>query len=145
MNDIEYQSNDLVDTQDIGLQIGLTLAFPACVYLNGEMGAGKTTLTKSIIRSLGYDGEVTSPTYNLIQEYPVTNGVVYHMDLYRLDDPSEIEFLGIEDLWSANSLFLIEWAEKGHGYLIKPSHEIAICKNHKLSEFARTITLKEVS
>jgi len=61
------------------------------------MGAGKTTLTKSIINTLGYQGEVTSPTYNLIQEYPVNNGMVYHMDLYRLQDPEELSFLALED------------------------------------------------
>lgn len=145
MSNMFFESDCLSDTEKIGESIALELPFPACVYLKGEMGAGKTTLTKSIIRGLGYDGEVTSPTYNLIQEYPVEQGTVYHMDLYRLDDPAEIEYLAIEDLWSKNSVFLIEWAEKGKGYLRVPSHEISINKNFDHSEFVRNIVLKKTN
>lgn len=143
MSEIFFESNSLLETEKVGESIALALSFPACVYLNGDMGAGKTTLTKSIICGLGYDGEVTSPTYNLIQEYQVKQGMVYHMDLYRLDDPAEIEYLAIEDLWSKDSIFLIEWAEKGGNYLKKPSHEVSISKNYPLSEFARNIILKK--
>lgn len=143
MNDNTFESNSLADTEKAGSSIASQLIFPACVYLNGKMGAGKTTLTKSIIRSLGYEGEVTSPTYNLIQEYQVTQGTVYHMDLYRLEDPAEIEYLAIEDLWSDNCLFLIEWAEKGLGYLRPPTHKIDIKLLFEKSEFARCITFKK--
>ena len=139
MNDVKYESTGLLDTDMAGQRIGSALRFPACVHLNGEMGAGKTTLTKSIIRSLGYKGDVTSPTYNLIQEYQVDQGMVYHMDLYRLDDPAEIEYLAIEDLWSPTSIFLIEWAEKGEGCLPNASHTITIYKNTEQSELTRSI------
>lgn len=144
MNDIIFESPSLADTEEVGACIAQQLTFPACVYLNGEMGAGKTTLTKSLIRSLGYKGDVTSPTYNLIQEYQVEQGIIYHMDLYRLEDPAEIEYLAIEDLWSGESLFLIEWAQKGLDYLRKPSHEIEIKKISGESEFARKIIFKSI-
>lgn len=112
-----FSSQCLEDTQRIGMQIAEQLVFPSCVYLEGSMGTGKTTLTKSIIEGFGYQGDVTSPTYNLIQEYAVEQGIIYHMDLYRLEDPSELEYLALEDMWSDASLFLIEWPKKGAGYL----------------------------
>ena len=126
-----YESKTLIDTESVGKLIANALSYPSCVYLNADMGAGKTTLTKSIINALGYTGTVTSPTYNLIQEYPVDNGVVYHMDLYRLQDPEELSFLALEDLWSDNSIFLIEWPQNGDGYLVPASHCISIEKNAK--------------
>ena len=126
-----YESKTLIDTESVGRLIANALSYPSCVYLNADMGAGKTTLTKSIINALGYTGTVTSPTYNLIQEYPVDNGVVYHMDLYRLQDPEELSFLALEDLWSDNSIFLIEWPQNGDGYLVPASHRISIEKNAK--------------
>lgn len=144
MNDLNFDSICLQDTQKIGADIALQLSFPACVFLHGDMGAGKTTLTKSIIQAMGYDGDVTSPTYNLIQEYQVERGTIYHMDLYRLENSSEIEFLAIDDLWADDSIFLIEWATKGGTYLQKPSHEITISKKCEQSEYARNIILKEI-
>ncbi len=122
----EFIVESLLETEQAGQTIASLLNFPACVYLHGDMGAGKTTLTKSILLGLGYSGAVTSPTYNLIQEYDTAKGVVYHMDLYRLDDPSEIEFLGLEDLWSERSLFLIEWPQKGHGFIPAANLDIRI-------------------
>jgi len=123
---LEYTVTTLEQTAEVGKQIANALTFPACVYLNGQMGAGKTTLTKSILYGLGYSGPVTSPTYNLIQEYSVPQGEVYHMDLYRLDDPSELEFLALEDLWSQRSLFLVEWPGKGQKFLQVADYQLDI-------------------
>jgi len=122
-------SASLEDTDRIGRQIAQTIDFPSCIYLHADMGQGKTTLCKSIIAELGSTQTVTSPTYNLIQEYPVSNGIAYHMDLYRLDDPSELEFLALPDLWSKHSVFLIEWPQKGSGFLPPATHEISIKTN----------------
>lgn len=143
MNDAIYESNCLNDTQEIGIKIAAQLPKPSCVYLRGEMGAGKTTLTKSIIQAMGFVGEVTSPTYNLVQEYKVNQAMVYHMDLYRLENPAELEFLAIEDLWSEHSIFLIEWADKGGNYLQKATHEITINKGDQRLDLARHIVLRE--
>lgn len=123
-----YSAASLEETELIGRQIAKRLTFPSCVYLQGEMGAGKTTLTKSIIQAFGYVGAVTSPTYNLVQEYQVEQGVIYHMDLYRLEDPSELEYLALNDLWSSASLFLIEWPVRGVGYLQMATAEVVINK-----------------
>lgn len=127
------------------MQISQQLEFPACVYLSAEMGAGKTTLCKSIIQAFGYSQAVTSPTYNLIQEYQVAQGTIFHMDLYRLEDPAELEFLAITDLWSPRSLFLVEWPERGVGYLMPATHEITLNKNSAIGEEFRQICLKNVS
>ena len=123
----KYQCDNLQATEAAALEIRAALTdWPACVFLHGELGAGKTTLCQFIIRSFGYRGSVTSPTYNLIQEYPVAEGVIYHMDLYRLQDPEELEFLAIGDLWSERSLFLVEWPEKGTVYLPKATHTMSL-------------------
>ena len=121
-----FASHSVEDTNRAGQEIAQQLDFPACVYLQASMGMGKTTLCKSIIESFGYQGVVTSPTYNLIQEYSVTGGTIYHMDLYRLQDPGELEYLGLADLWSASSLFLVEWPERGTGYLPMATGQVVI-------------------
>lgn len=131
----------LQQTEEAGRNIASQLIFPSCVYLQGEIGAGKTTLCKSIIERLGYSGVVTSPTYNLIQEYPVPQGTVYHMDLYRLEEPSELEFLGLEDLWDERSLFLIEWPENGKGCLRPQNATIFINKLFRGEQIFREIIL----
>ena len=128
-------------TVEIGGEIAQILNFPAVVYLEGDLGAGKTLLCQAIIRALGYQGAVTSPTYNLIQEYPVEQGMVYHMDLYRLDDPSEIEFLGIEDMLNPHNLFLIEWPSRGAGYLPPATHQINIQKQEDERNLMRKVVV----
>ena len=111
----------------------------------GDLGAGKTTVAQAIIAELGNTSPVTSPTYTLIQEYPVSQGIVYHMDLYRLNDPAELEFLGLIDLWSDRSLFLIEWPERGGDWVPTATHRLTINTPKDAGSTARELQFERMS
>lgn len=85
------------------------------IALEGELGAGKTTLVGGILRSYGVTGPVRSPTYTLIEPYETPARSIYHLDLYRLNDPGEVEPLGVRDLLTGSALLLIEWPSRATG------------------------------
>ena len=122
------------ESQDQQERLGARLAecFPTAsliVYLKGDLGAGKTTLVRGFLRGLGYTGTVKSPPYTLIEPYIIGDKSIFHLDLYRLADADELEYLGVRDLLQQDSVLLIEWPERGEGVL--PAADLTILIHHR--------------
>lgn len=115
---------------------------PAILYLSGELGAGKTTLARGFLRRRGLADPARSPTFTLLECYELADVVAVHVDLYRLREPQELEALGLRDLARPHHVWLIEWPERGAGYL--PSADLAVTLSvssraeHAVAAAART-------
>lgn len=109
----DFFTHSSEETIDRGRELGAQLVAPVLVLLSGDLGAGKTTLTKGIVTGLGAADveQVTSPTFTLIHKYG-RDARVYHVDLYRIDGPQDLDTLGLEDLFAEPAVVIVEWAEK---------------------------------
>lgn len=96
------------------------------IYLQGDLGAGKTTLTRGFMRAFGYQGAVKSPTYTLVEPYEFELCHIYHFDLYRLSNPEEVQYLGTDEYFESANLCLVEWAERGANWLPRADLQIDI-------------------
>ncbi|NMB28243.1 MAG: tRNA (adenosine(37)-N6)-threonylcarbamoyltransferase complex ATPase subunit type 1 TsaE [Tissierellia bacterium] len=129
----------LKDTEEFGERLGSLLQGGDVLSLIGDLGAGKTTLTKSIGKGLGVEDYITSPTFTLINEYK-GRVWVYHFDVYRLEDEEDLLDLGYEDYFYSNGVTIIEWADKIKNILPENRIDIKIEKGKKLDD-DRIITL----
>lgn len=120
---------------------------PWIVFLEGDLGAGKTSLVRGFVRGTGYTGTVKSPTYTLIESYPweadrlSTENIIYHFDLYRLVEPQALDFIGIHDYCKEPGIVWIEWPEKGKGLLPDPDFRVALA----VVPEGRQLSLQQVS
>lgn len=122
----------LADVQNTGLMI----------YLNGDLGVGKTTFVRAVLSRLGYQDRVKSPTYTIVESYQVGAYEVHHFDLYRLADPEELFYLGLEDYFTKQSIAFIEWPEKGGEELPKADFIFNYQYNPPAPNQEQTRTLK---
>lgn len=117
---------DEAETEFLGACLGSVSGSGAMLFLEGDLGTGKTTLTRGLLRSLGHKGAVKSPTYTLVEPYDTLQPPVYHFDLYRLGDAEELEMMGIRDYMEKQALVIVEWPRRGEGLLPAPDCHVAL-------------------
>ena len=124
----EFTTHSAEETVALGRMLAPLLSPPKLILLRGDLGAGKTTLVKGIAEAFGAASaeDVTSPTFTLIHEYRGPSVSLFHIDLYRIDTPRELETLGLDDLISENSILLIEWGEKSARFQRERDVEIVL-------------------
>ena len=129
------------ETVALGGALSAALLPGAVIFLEGDLGAGKTTLTRGVLRAQGHEGAVKSPTYTLCEPYLLQNGLQFcHFDLYRLSDPEELEYLGLRDYLAANAILFIEWPSRGEGWLPTADLTVSISEINNGREVALTAT-----
>lgn len=135
---MKFRLLDEAETLELGAKLFRSLHQPLRFYLYGELGSGKTTLVRGFLRAGGYRGPVKSPTFTLVEEYQFPKWRLIHLDLYRLTDPEELEWIGIRDYFDGNCVAFVEWPERGSGFLPQP--DLAIRLAH--ADTARSAVLE---
>ena len=126
--------------QELAGRFARHLETPMVIYLEGDLGAGKTTFARAYVHALGYEGYVKSPSYGLLETYETGGQKVLHLDLYRIEDPEELEFLALRDLFDENCALLVEWPAQGEKFLPKADLLLQFGENNE-SRFIRCTAL----
>ncbi|MEO7251800.1 MAG: tRNA (adenosine(37)-N6)-threonylcarbamoyltransferase complex ATPase subunit type 1 TsaE [Arenimonas sp.] len=132
---------DSAATDRLGTLLAQSMAESGVVFLRGDLGAGKSSLARAMLRALGVSGAIKSPTYTLIERYPLARGQAVHLDLYRIAEAAELEFLGLDDLGEGLRLWLVEWPERAAAALPPPDLEIGL----EVTGSGRVVELQESS
>jgi len=119
-----FELPDEAATQSVGEKLAPALKPGMVVFLEGDLGVGKTTLSRALIRALGHAGPVKSPTYSLVEVYVISSLYLYHFDFYRFESPEEFLDAGFDEYFNDASVCLVEWPDKGHGAL--PAADLVI-------------------
>jgi tRNA threonylcarbamoyladenosine biosynthesis protein TsaE len=123
---VERRVTSVAEMEALGAKLAAQVGNVRLVNIHGPLGAGKTTLVRGMLHGLGHAGAVKSPTFTLVEPYTFGNLHFYHFDLYRLNDPGELEFLGMRDYLDGNGVCVVEWAERAQGVLPSPDVDIMI-------------------
>lgn len=129
------------ETEAFGAELWRVLPEKCLIFLNGDLGAGKTTLVRGLLRAAGYPGTVKSPTYSLVEEYDLGDRRVFHFDLYRLKDPEELEWMGMNDYLAQKALCFVEWPQMGDGFLPTPDLSLLL----ELAGEGRSIQINDLA
>tara|TARA_B100000795_G_C22630149_1_gene372306 strand:- start:247 stop:705 length:459 start_codon:yes stop_codon:yes gene_type:complete len=143
MKELKFLLSNEKNTLDLGESISAYLIKGLLIFLKGDLGAGKTTLARGIIKGLGHDGSVKSPTYSLIEQYEFDVFTLNHFDLYRFISPNEWNSSGFQEYINSHEVTLIEWPEKSAEFLPKPDLEIKLSyKNEGRIAYINSFTEK---
>jgi tRNA threonylcarbamoyladenosine biosynthesis protein TsaE len=132
---------DEASVAELATRFARLITTPMVLFLQGDLGAGKTTFARAFIHALGFKGYVKSPSYGLLESYTVAGMTVLHLDLYRIEDPEELEYLALRDLYNDESVLMVEWPDKGLNYLPAPDLELKFSEDSEtrfISSFTKS-------
>jgi tRNA threonylcarbamoyladenosine biosynthesis protein TsaE len=115
MHERQIELADEEATRQFAEEVAAALEDGAVFHLHGELGAGKSSFARALLQALGVTGRIKSPTYSLVENYPLEHGQAWHLDLYRIADPDELQWLGVDALGEPGAVVLIEWPQRGRG------------------------------
>lgn len=138
---LEYSIGHIAKTKKVAKVFASCLHQPLCCYLEGDLGAGKTTFIKEVLQSLGIKDQVSSPTFALIEYYSYSSYSINHIDLYRINNPEELEFTEIPEIDARKTFLFVEWATRGRDYL--PRADLLL--DFSYQDGSRTLSIRDAT